>query len=99
MVKTCTHCGSILEERIFSGPVKHAIYEYVRKHPGCNLQQIQDNVYAGNSDGGPDTNTINVLMSQMKPTLIANGLRFDTRSGPGATYRLIEIKAEPNASV
>lgn len=79
--------------------MKHAIYEYVRKHPGCNVRQIQDNIYADDPDGGPDTNTINVLMSQMKPTLIANGLRFDTRSGPGATYRLVEIKAEPNARI
>jgi hypothetical protein len=99
MVKTCPHCGSILEERIFSGPMKHAIYEYVRKHPGCNVRQIQDAIYADDPNGGPDTNTINVLMSQMKPRLIENGLRFDTRSGPGATYRLVEIKANPNASV
>jgi hypothetical protein len=95
MVKVCEHCGSVLEgERIFNGQMKNAIFEYVRKYPGCSLREIQDYIYRNDPDGGPDNNTVNVLMSQMKPKLEANGLKFDTRTGPGATYRLVAIKEE-----
>lgn len=93
MVKTCEHCGSVLEDvPLFRGPVKQRLYEYIRKHPGCNIFNIMDSIYREDIDGGPETNVISSLLVQMKPTLEAAGLIIEVGRGPGATYRLVAIK-------
>lgn len=90
MVDLCPHCGAVMESAIFLAPVKQRIYDYIRRHAGCTSEEIMRSVWADDPDGGPDSNSLSVHISQMKSTLLQHNLRIDTRRGPGATYRLIK---------
>lgn len=94
MVKTCEHCGSVLEERQFHSSFQQDIYDYIRRHPDCTRESIADYVYRNDPDGGAGSNSIAVVIGRMRKQLKGEGFNIVTRSGPGATYRLVKDSPE-----
>lgn len=98
-IATCPHCGSVLNSALFRTRLRQRIYEYVLRHPGCNWREIADYVYALDPHGGPDTNSISVLIYKMNKELQKLGIRIKTRRGPGASYQVIKLKENHDASI
>lgn len=90
-INTCPHCGSLLVEKVLFPAVKQRIFNYIKKHPYCTIEALMASVYRDDPNGGPDSNVVSAHITQMKPTLEANGLRITSRRGPGATYKLEKI--------
>jgi hypothetical protein len=88
MVATCPHCGSILERPLFTSPLKQAIYDFVLREGICTSKEIEDHVYKVPRQ----SNVIKCHIAQMRSTLEAHGLKIISTHGPGATYKIVEIK-------
>lgn len=93
ILPTCPHCGNpLLEEiRLFS-PKKHKLLTFIRNNPGCTLKQIMDHLYGDDPTGGPESNIISSMLSQMRRDLNRAGLDIVSTGGPGATYQLFSLK-------
>lgn len=103
MVETCPHCGSVIPlpiEGIHFTKSERKIYEYVAKHPRCETTDIISRLYGHREDGGPEgpRTAVHVFINRINKKLTDHKIKSSAR-GPGATYRLVEIKAESNASV
>jgi hypothetical protein len=93
MVKTCPHCGTVLYTKIFASPIRQAIFDYIRTHPGCQIGDIMGATYANRRDGGPvSLNIISVFINKMKAPLAQHGLRIKVTKGIGAEYFLVPLE-------
>jgi len=93
MVDTCPTCGSITTRPLFTTR-KQSIYDYLLKNGVCTTDEIKRAVYGPHP---PDSNIISVHLNQMRETLTANGLKIVSCRGPGATYKIVEVKVRTNA--
>ena len=87
----CPHCGAIIPTAnpFNLTPTEHRIYTFMTRHPDSGFDRIMSNVYADDPDGGPRSRSgFNTHILNMKKKL--RGVRIVTRSGPGATYRIVK---------
>jgi DNA-binding response OmpR family regulator len=90
-IRTCTHCGAIIP---WGNPFNLTnqelkIYNYIARHPGCNVEQIKCHVYHDDPNGGPiSSNIISVQLSNLRRKL--TGVSIKTRAGRDAPYYLVK---------
>jgi len=90
--RICECCGQVIPpENPFEGrPVKARIYAFVSRHPeGVSREQIMDNVYADDRNGGPEwLTTISVHIHWINRKLAKLGLRISSPRGRRGCYKL-----------
>ena len=97
-ITSCPHCGHpmVADEIARNLPkVSRRIYEVVRDAgtAGIASRDIAGIVYAEDSEGGPVTNSVSVLISQrINPVLKRYGLQCVSSRGPGSLYRLMIVE-------
>lgn len=77
----------------YKSPIKQAIFDFIRTHPGCTRNQIINSVYADDPNGGPENvSIISAHLQQMRPTLTAAGIaiRCD-RSREASGYYVVPL--------
>jgi len=96
MVNQCPHCGTWLPQHIqVGGRARKKIYEYIRTHPGCNMDAIVWHVYGSDPNGGPEdpANTIRTIICLLRKILAKHGWAIENRRGVGTTYRIVPLKS------
>lgn len=92
MIETCPHCGSpkLPDASLFS-PMQQKLFDFIKDNPDCKIGAIWDHLYGNDSNGGPASNIISSMLSQMKPTLKAHGLSIEVGRGRSSWgYRLVK---------
>jgi hypothetical protein len=73
------------------GPIKGAIFDYVRRNNGVTLVQIYDHVWGSDRNGGPETlGTLRCHLSQMNKQLRKEGMCIASKGGWHKTYHLVQ---------
>ena len=92
-VQTCPHCGNpVLGRKKLFTPMKDKLLTFIRDNPGCTLRQIMEHLYGDDPTGGPESNIISSMLSQMRQKLLDAGLDVVSTGGSRATYSLVKIK-------
>lgn len=82
--------------KIFRGPVRQAIYDYVAKHPhGVTRDQIFNAVYGDDPNGGPiDMQVIAVTVHHINKALAGTGTYIRNTGGRWGVYKLYGAENE-----
>jgi hypothetical protein len=98
-MQNCPTCGQIIPPEVCHifpriGH-KRTIYELLRRRlEGVTAEIIKDVMYSNDPNGGRESNTLGVILSEMRKELKPHGLTINCGSGPGGIYRLTTIEGE-----
>jgi hypothetical protein len=73
------------------GPIKRAIFDYVRSRNGVTIVQIWDHVWGAKSDGTQNLNTVRSNIAQLNRYLRKEGLKIKSSGGWHTTYHLTHL--------
>lgn len=72
-------------------PMQQRLFDFIKSNPDCKITAIMDHLYGNDPSGGPGSNIIASMLSQMKPTLKAHGLSIEVGRGRSSWgYRLVK---------
>jgi hypothetical protein len=92
-LKICKCCGQLIPPALLfpNCPRRQRVYDFIARHPeGVSAQQVLDNVYADDVNGGPDSGNkvVHVFVWYINKVLKSKGLKISTSFGPSAVYTL-----------
>lgn len=105
MVEICHCCGAVIPPEdlgIHLTPTEQKVFDYIRKHPRCTVNDLIEHLYNDRRDGGPLTasNNIYVYVARIRKKLSDANHDFTIPyTGTwGASFRLVSTKGSSHAS-
>lgn len=92
VIARCPMCGNPqLPDASMFPRMQQKLFDFIIANPDCKITAIMNHLYGNDPNGGPESNIISSMLSQMKPVLTAHGLRIEVGRGRSSWgYRLVK---------